>query len=168
MVEVNHNVFPQIIYTLTLKRYSHYYVSSIILPMLMMVILSVGVFYIDPPGGERIGYNITLILTVMATSFFAAERLPKSGGGDTWLERFQAGCYIITVMPLVVSLFCELGRRVAFRLKMEGDDEGGWVTHSVDMIFRVPYAFGVAVFILVVAFKFNKGTTHSSEESVLA
>merc|ERR1719235_2623868 len=115
MVEVNHNVFPQIIYTITLVRHSHYYVNSIILPMQMMVLLSVGVFYIDPPGGERLGYNITLILTVMAISFFAAERLPKSGGGDTWLERFQAACYILTMLPMFISLFLELARRVDLR-----------------------------------------------------
>jgi len=163
----NGQEFPQIIYTLTLRRYSHYYVSSIILPMLMMVLLSVGVFYIDPPGGERLGYNITLILTVMATSFFAAERLPKSGGGDTWLERFQAGCYIITILPLVVSLFCELGRRMAHKLEMAGDDDAGWVTHSVDVIFRVPYAFGTAIFIYMVSAKFM-ASSDSTEESVLA
>merc|ERR1719321_683852 len=115
MATIQQQVFPQIIYTLTLQRYSHYYVNSIILPMLIMVLLSVGVFFIDPPGGERLGYNITLILTVMAVSFFAAERLPKSGGGDTWLERFQSVCYIITLLPVFISLFCELGRRVLRR-----------------------------------------------------
>merc|ERR1719158_861647 len=170
MTKVEDQEFPQIIYTLTLRRYSHYYVSSIILPMLMMVLLSVGVFYIDPPGGERLGYNITLILTVMATSFFAAERLPKSGGGDTWLERFQAACYIIVMLPLFVSLFCELGRRVARKLDMAGDDDAGWVTHIVDIIFRVPYAFGTAVFIYLTYTKFQTQSDagHGQEESVLA
>merc|ERR1719456_1640550 len=113
----------EVIYTVTLVRHSHYYIMSIILPLEMLVLLSVGVFYIDPPGGERLGYNITLILTVMAVSFFAAERMPKSGGGDTWLERFQAKCYIITILPLILSLFCELGRRMAKNLDMAGDDE---------------------------------------------
>lgn len=167
MIEVNHNVFPQIIYTLTLQRYSHYYVSSIILPMLMMVLLSVGVFYIDPPGGERLGYNITLILTVMATSFFAADRLPKSGGGDTWLERFQAICYIITISPLIVSLFCELFRRCAIRHGHAGDDDGGWIAYVIDHIFRVPYAIATAVFIYMVWDKFHS-KSGSREESVLA
>lgn len=167
-IQVGQNVFPQIIYTLKMKRYSHYYVSSIILPILMMVMLSVGVFYIDPPGGERLGYNITLILTVMATSFFAAERLPKSGGGDTWLERFQAACYIITILPLVLSLLCELGRRLAKKAGKAGEDEeGGWVTHVCDVIFRVPYAVGVLIFIYVVAGKFWI-ETGDTEESVLA
>lgn len=103
--------FPELEYTVTLKRASHYYVASMLMPMFITILLSVGVFYIDPPGGERLGYNITLFLTVMALAFYSADRLPKSGGGDTWLERFQALCYIITIFPIFVSLFCELGRR---------------------------------------------------------
>lgn len=143
--------FPQVTYTVHLTRFSHYYVASVILPMSMLVLLSGGAFYIDPERGERLGYNVTLILTVMSVSFFTAERLPKTGGGDTWLERFQAFCYIFALFPLVISLALELARRKILKFHkrdLDADEAGtgSFIDTYVDRCLRFPYAVCITLF----------------------
>eukprot|EP00747_Dinoflagellata_sp_TGD_P111332 gnl/TRDRNA2_/TRDRNA2_171202_c1_seq3.p1 gnl/TRDRNA2_/TRDRNA2_171202_c1~~gnl/TRDRNA2_/TRDRNA2_171202_c1_seq3.p1 ORF type:complete len:647 (+),score=95.09 gnl/TRDRNA2_/TRDRNA2_171202_c1_seq3:237-1943(+) len=163
----NHT-FAEVVYTVNISRFSHYYMCVIILPMSLMIIFSLGVFFIDPERGERLGVSMTLLLTVMAMSFFVADSLPKSGGGDTWLQEFQAVSYVLTMFPLFVSLSQELLRRIYLQSEKNkqepgaeddskhGDDEpdSDWIDFRVDHILRLPYALCTFVFMGWVLWKY--------------
>eukprot|EP00747_Dinoflagellata_sp_TGD_P090515 gnl/TRDRNA2_/TRDRNA2_164727_c0_seq3.p1 gnl/TRDRNA2_/TRDRNA2_164727_c0~~gnl/TRDRNA2_/TRDRNA2_164727_c0_seq3.p1 ORF type:complete len:471 (-),score=64.74 gnl/TRDRNA2_/TRDRNA2_164727_c0_seq3:38-1450(-) len=159
---VHEQNFTEIVYLVELERFPNYYMSVIVLPLALMIVLSMGVFYIDPERGERLGVAMTLLLTVMAVSFVTAELLPKSGAGDTWMQRFQSGCYVFTFFPLFVTLSTELLRRVwLHRTKGDSDDDGAWITWSVDHAVRLPYSLCVVFFLLWVTTKYMTYTDES-------
>lgn len=103
--------FAQVEYTLDLQRHVHFYLARIVLPMLMVVVLSAGLFYMQL-SDARIVVGVTLVLVVMSVSSFTASLLPKGGGADTWLERFQSDCYVAVMTPLFASLFLILLQRI--------------------------------------------------------
>lgn len=103
--------FAQVEYTLDLQRHVHFYLARIVLPMLMVVVLSAGLFYMQL-SDARIVVGVTLVLVVMSVSSFTASLLPKGGGADTWLERFQSDCYVAVMTPLFASLFLILLERI--------------------------------------------------------
>lgn len=135
------------VYSISLSRYSHYYISNVVLPMLLVVVLSIGVFYIDPPRGERMGYSSIMVLTVMTISYFTAELVPKNGGGETWLEHFQAICYIITIIPIIASIICELACRCVRGRRHKDHANTEWVTDRCDTFLRPPYSVGASAFL---------------------
>lgn len=159
--------FPQVAYVVELKRHAHYYVFTVILPLLLLVVLSVGTFYIEPEKGERVGFSVTLVLTIMAVAFFSAERLPSSGGGDTWLERFQAVCYIVALCPIVITFLLEVcGREVLQAKKYRGETH--WIADAVDRCLRVPFVLCVCMLVGCVAYKiYWWGKLGEAEPSVL-
>ena len=65
-----------------LERLYHYYVVNAILPMSIIVVLGVMTLWL--PEDERLAFGTTLLLTVMATTLFTAEKRPASRV-DTWL-----------------------------------------------------------------------------------
>jgi len=103
--------FAQVEYTLYFQRHVHFYLARIVLPMLMVVVLSAGLFYMKL-GDARVIVGVTLVLVVMSVSSFSASLLPKAGGADTWLERFQSNCYVAVMTPLFASLFLILLERI--------------------------------------------------------
>ena len=43
-------------------------------------------------------HQVTLLLSVFAVAYLAAEKLPASPR-DTWIEDFQTWCLILSVLP---------------------------------------------------------------------
>eukprot|EP00747_Dinoflagellata_sp_TGD_P124586 gnl/TRDRNA2_/TRDRNA2_174021_c0_seq7.p1 gnl/TRDRNA2_/TRDRNA2_174021_c0~~gnl/TRDRNA2_/TRDRNA2_174021_c0_seq7.p1 ORF type:complete len:640 (+),score=72.54 gnl/TRDRNA2_/TRDRNA2_174021_c0_seq7:47-1966(+) len=173
--------FSEVVYVIHLKRFSHYYLGVIILPTTLMVLFSLGVFFIDPERGERLGVSMTLILTVMAVSFFTADSIPKSGGGDTWLQLFQTWCYMLVMFPLFVSLIVEILRRIhleraknkhaatgltglqSIGLEPTDDEAEASIDWKVDRVVRLPYGIAVLVFMIWVSLQVY---VHCAEASV--
>jgi hypothetical protein len=94
--------FPTVVYKVTLQRYPRYYIVNYILPLATLVVLSTMTFWLDLRGGERQGFQITLLLSVFAVAYLAAEKLPESPR-DTWIEEYQSWCLILAVVPAVQS-----------------------------------------------------------------
>merc|ERR1719247_2303524 len=94
--------FPTVVYKVTLQRYPRYYIVNYILPLATLVVLSTMTFWLDLRGGERQGFQITLLLSVFAVAYLAAEKLPESPR-DTWIEEYQSWCLILAVLPAVES-----------------------------------------------------------------
>ena len=46
---------------------------------------------------------MTLLLTILATTLFTAEGRPKTSV-ETWLDRFQACCITLTIIPIVETI----------------------------------------------------------------
>ena len=92
----------------SVQRNPHFVVYNAVLPMVVVVGLSVLAFWLpispDHAGsGERIGYCVTLLLTILATTLFTAESRPKTSV-ETWLDRFQACCVTLTILPIVETI----------------------------------------------------------------
>lgn len=140
--------FTQVEYILDLQRHLHFYMARIILPMIMIVVLSAGLFYMKL-GDSRVVVGVTLVLTVMSVSSFSAELLPKAGGEDTWIERFQSDCYLAVMTPLFASLFLLLLQRVLVEDNRLGTESGvrfARCVRATDAVFRLAFILYVIWF----------------------
>lgn len=91
--------------TVNLRRLPMYYMVNAILPMLLMVILSSFAFWMPinpsmPGSGERMGYAITCLLTIVAVGLFTADKRPMVGE-TTWMDRWISACLLYTAVPVV-------------------------------------------------------------------
>ena len=70
--------FSRIEFTLPAKRYAGFFVSRVIMPLILIVIMSFTVFWIDPKEiGPQLGIAATSMLTVMAFQFAINNSLPR-------------------------------------------------------------------------------------------
>ena len=86
----------QVAYTVKLQRYPRYYIVNYILPLGTLVVLGASTPWLRVES--RAGFQVTLLLSVFAVAYLAAEKLPASPR-DTWIEDFQTWCLILSVLP---------------------------------------------------------------------
>jgi hypothetical protein len=142
--------FPEIVYTLGLKRHYKHYALNVIMPLHLLMLLSAGAMYM-PRGPERIAYSVTLVLTVMSVTFFFAPLLPRAGDWTTFLETIEIDTYLVVMTPIFFSLFVRLF--VTLHSSSEGfskekEENIGFLTELVDRIFRILFTGSVALVIL--------------------
>jgi len=70
--------FSQIEFTLPARRYAGFFVSRVIVPLILIVVMSFTVFWIDPKEiGAQLGIAATSMLTVIAFQFAINNSLPR-------------------------------------------------------------------------------------------
>ncbi|XP_048577603.1 neuronal acetylcholine receptor subunit alpha-7 isoform X2 [Nematostella vectensis] len=70
--------YPDVTYTLKIRRRSMYYYVNIIIPCVLITALSLMSFYLPPDSGERIALVITNLLALTVFMLLVAEILPSS------------------------------------------------------------------------------------------
>ena len=75
--------FPTFIYTLRMERNSLAYTTSIVLPLILVTLLGLFALRLNPSSGERIGTQMTTILTIVAISFVTSDLTPKPVAGES-------------------------------------------------------------------------------------
>ena len=69
--------FPVLTYRFEGGRISTSYVIKIIMPLIMIIMMSWVVFYIDPSAPSALGVSVTSVLTLVAYHVSLASRLPQ-------------------------------------------------------------------------------------------
>ena len=92
-------VFPEIGFSLTLKRVSEYYVYNIIAPVLLLTLLSWLVFVIPVKAGEKMGLQITIMLSFSVMLLVMGDIAPRSGK-TTPLIGMKMQCMCIKIVYL--------------------------------------------------------------------
>lgn len=96
--------------TLLAKRKSGYFTIKVIAPLLLIVIMSWTVFWLDPAdGGPQIGVATTSMLTVIAFRFSIDESLPKI----SYLTRLDAIILASTVLIFLSLIEVTITTRMA-------------------------------------------------------
>jgi len=92
-------------FSVTFRRYPHYVVVNAVLPMALVVILSSLTLWLPIEGGsgERLGFSVTLLLTILAMALFTASLRPASRE-ETWLDRYQSWCFFLSFFPVFESV----------------------------------------------------------------
>jgi Neurotransmitter-gated ion-channel ligand binding domain/Neurotransmitter-gated ion-channel transmembrane region len=81
-------------FTISIARRFNFYISKVFLPLLLMVILSWTVFWIDPSElSSQTTISVTTILTVIAFAFAIQANLPKVAY-LTFIDLFFLVCYV--------------------------------------------------------------------------
>ena len=83
------------------KRYSAYYIWQVIIPLIFIVMMSWGAFYIDPTNaGAQIGVATSSMLTLIAYRFMLGNLLPRLPY-MTRLDYFTLGSTALVFLTLV-------------------------------------------------------------------
>ena len=60
-----------------ISRSTQYYVRALVTPVISLTTLSFAAPFLDPKGGERIGFGITAVLAMMAVNIITSQWLPS-------------------------------------------------------------------------------------------
>jgi hypothetical protein len=97
--------YPEIVHTLTFKRAQPYYVAKLIIPTLMLTVTSFTSFVMSP-GGDRIGFGISVIFTQVAVDLYGASLLPISSQ-RTYFDYVNFISFVFCVAALLESAIVE-------------------------------------------------------------
>ena len=95
---------PGFVFEFTAKRYVQYYLWNVIMPLVFIVMMSWGGFWIDPTNtGAQIGVSTSAILTLIAYRFMLSNLLPKLPY-MTRMDLFTLGSTALVFLTLVEVL----------------------------------------------------------------
>ncbi len=119
---------PGFAFEFTARRYFLYYLWQVVIPLLLIVMMSCTVFWIDPTNvGSQIGIATSSILTLIAYRFVMAGLLPRLPY-MTKMDYFILGSTLLVFMALVeVILTSSLVRSNRERLARNVDKSARFV-----------------------------------------
>lgn len=134
------DMFANATVALDIARDPRHYVVNIILPLLLIVVISSAVFWMNFDTthlGDRLSVSFTSVLTVVAFAFVAADNLPRLGY-STVLDSILSWSYVFLALNILESLIASrlyAGRPAA--------------TRRLDSFFRFFYAPAYALVLWV-------------------
>jgi len=100
-------MFNEVVYSIVLRRYPHYYVINFILPMVAITLMTVATMWMSPGNvGPRVNSGTKLLLCVVSIIFITARHRPAIHG-DIWMDRFQSHCLALSMSSVLESLFID-------------------------------------------------------------
>jgi len=110
------------IFEFTAKRYAIYYVGQVIVPLILIVMMSWGAFYIDPTNaGAQIGVATSSMLTLIAYRFMLGNLIPRLPY-MTRLDLFTLGSTILvflTLAEVIITTNLALRERGKIAIKID-------------------------------------------------
>ncbi|XP_078794254.1 5-hydroxytryptamine receptor 3E-like isoform X2 [Oryzias latipes] len=95
----------KIVYTITLKRHSQQYVANFVLPLLFFVCLDIASLLLSETGGEKIGFKVTILLSVTVMQFILNDILPPSSDKIPFIVMFCVWIFTMMLLSLLVTIF---------------------------------------------------------------
>ena len=71
--------YTQVIYTLTLKRQSEFYIYSMLIPSVLLTVITLMVLAIPPESGEKVALGITNLLAFILFQQLISDNMPPQG-----------------------------------------------------------------------------------------
>ncbi len=94
-------MLPELRFRIFVTRKFQFYIWKIFLPLLLMVVLSWTVFWVDPADlDNQIQISITTILTVIAFAFSISSTLPRVPY-LTYIDAFFLTCYVFVFLSVI-------------------------------------------------------------------
>jgi Neurotransmitter-gated ion-channel ligand binding domain/Neurotransmitter-gated ion-channel transmembrane region len=131
-------------FTISIARRFNFYIWKVFLPLLLMVILSWTVFWIDPSElSSQTTISVTTILTVIAFAFAIQANLPKVAY-LTFIDLFFLVCYVFVFITAIEIAAVHLAGRAGH----------GARARRLTRLSRIvlPLAFGVANILIIVCY----------------
>ncbi len=98
-------------FSINVKRRSHFYLWKVFLPLLLMVILSWSVFWIEARDlSNQVQIAVTTILTVIAFAFAISATMPRVPY-LTYIDAFFLTCYVFVFISIVELMAVHLAHR---------------------------------------------------------
>ena len=136
---------PEARFTINVKRRYNFYLWKVFLPLLLMVLLSWSVFWVEARDlSNQVQIAVTTILTVIAFAFAISATMPRVPY-LTYIDAFFLTCYVFVFLAIVELMVVHL----TFRHQRDAD-LGVRVQHISR--WAVPLAFVLTNVILIVRF----------------
>uniref|UniRef100_A0A8C1JE43 5-hydroxytryptamine receptor 3A n=2 Tax=Cyprinus carpio TaxID=7962 RepID=A0A8C1JE43_CYPCA len=86
----------QLIYKITMKRRPLLYVINFLMPVFYFLILDLASFFIDSTGGEKLGFKVTLLLSISVLLLLLQDMLPSTASDIPLI-----GVYCVVIFTLM-------------------------------------------------------------------
>ena len=136
---------PEVRFTISVQRRYYFYIWKVFLPLLLMVLLSWAVFWVEARDlSNQVQIAITTILTVIAFAFAISATMPRVPY-LTYIDAFFLTCYVFVFLAIVELMVVHL----TYRRERTGD-----LGVRIQRISRwaVPTAFVITNAILIAHF----------------
>lgn len=100
--------FSSTMYTMTVSRVSLYYFMYILLPLISLAFLFLLVFHIPSDSGERMGFGVTILLSITVYLLVISEKLPEKSNDTPMLGI----CFITIFYVLILALSMAAGTTI--------------------------------------------------------
>ncbi|GFO36922.1 neuronal acetylcholine receptor subunit alpha-6 [Plakobranchus ocellatus] len=106
--------FPDVIFTIHLRRRTLYYTYNVIIPCVMLSCLTLLVFWMSPTSGEKVTLGLTVLLAFSVFMLLIAENMPATSNFVPLIGMYITSVMGITslsvVLAVVVSNISQGGR----------------------------------------------------------
>lgn len=97
--------YPDITFTLHLKRRASFYIFNLLIPCMMISFLAPLGFYLPADSGEKVSLGVTVLLALTVFQLLVAESMPPSESVPLIGEnRCSLGLYLIENVAKMVSI----------------------------------------------------------------
>uniref|UniRef100_UPI0037E7B360 5-hydroxytryptamine receptor 3A-like n=1 Tax=Semicossyphus pulcher TaxID=241346 RepID=UPI0037E7B360 len=94
----------QIIYTITMKRRSILYIVNFLLPVMFFLCLDLASFLISDSGGEKLSFQVTVLLAVTVLQLILNEILPASSNRIPLIALYCIGIFALMLLSLLETI----------------------------------------------------------------
>ena len=106
----NHNIdasIPSVILSIPIERFANYYIFKIFVPVLLLLIISWTVFWVDPRELQsRVTISVVGLLSLIAYNFVIDADLPKLSY-LTLMDNLILLSYVFAGLPTIQSVLCK-------------------------------------------------------------
>ena len=97
-----HDGVTQIDVQLILSRYWFFYLLNVLLPVALLSVMMVSSFKIPPVSGERLGYNMALLLTFVVLLNLIGDSMPRVSKQVSYLQLYVS--FQLTMAVVITAL----------------------------------------------------------------
>ncbi|KAL4227278.1 hypothetical protein ACF0H5_012724 [Mactra antiquata] len=97
--------FPDVTFTIKIRRRILYYMYNVIFPCIMMSALTLLVFCLPPDSGEKIALGITVLLAFSVFMLAVAENLPETSEFVPLISIYLTIVMALTSMSVIMTVF---------------------------------------------------------------
>ncbi|XP_069105818.1 acetylcholine receptor subunit alpha-like [Argopecten irradians] len=94
-----------VVFTLTLKRRSAYFIISMLVPVYILCFLNPFVFLLPASSGERISYTITMFLSLAVYMTLVGDNMPKVSEPMAGISYFLLVSMIFSCALTIITIF---------------------------------------------------------------
>ena len=97
-------VYPEVIFTLYLRRKALFYVMNVIVPSVFLSTLVLLVFYLPPGAGEKISLGVTLLLAFSVFVLMIADNVPNTSEAVPLISKSRVSFIVCLFYYVLVSV----------------------------------------------------------------
>ncbi|XP_041828674.1 5-hydroxytryptamine receptor 3A-like [Melanotaenia boesemani] len=101
----NENTFrSKLSYTVTLERKPFLYLINLIVPLCFLLFLDLTSFFIDEARGEKLGFKVTILLSISVLLLILQDMLPSTEENLPMIARYVVGVFTMMWMSILETM----------------------------------------------------------------